>query len=610
MAKKFREVVNIPPKKLAEKIKGIKENEHPQTKGEKIKKGAKIAGLGVLEFISFAIKYGGFDNQLTRKLEKVYAEMKVGKNEQGQDKKFSSFIKKHPEFSSYMTWWLAILMVIGVAKGGKFLKEISDSDEKEGGKKEVVIGETKEYMKNYKDFKETLQPLTKLIVLDLVFKEGLHIENGMCAPYWDAQAYGGKGAWTVAAGLTVLDGKPVTKNTPPLTIEKGIQKSIEFLENKETYFFAWCYTVGFEKFCIDTPEKARAIGSIFYNSCTNLVEDPNDRNVQERNTLLRALYKAKGDNVSAEEVKAAFKKYPPQALRNFGKVLKNGGDVNEWADALGGYLKEGRGMYWRRWFEGQIAKGNISVEDLLAMPYLGGKDFLDHMGGDRDSFFHRDKKGNSTINDETLKEFKQWIQNPVDKNGNKITRKTVAQMLGSAIDSKDIEEMKESAEKFMKIYNERVVTTSLSDVIAMQAQESFDNKDYNDAIDKWNKVLAMDGNNAQIMDNLAVAYIRNEQYNMALNILSKIIAGGYTEQFKYAYYNIGTAYEGLGQIEDALSAYKNAKKYGNSAADKKISDLEGKTKKSKKTAYIQGSRRLNSKGYNVRKYTSQKRGMA
>ena len=39
-------------------------------------------------------------------------------------------------------------------------------------------------------------------------------------------------------------------------------------------------------------------------------------------------------------------------------------------------------------------------------------------------------------------------------------------------------------------------------------------------------------------------------------------------------------------------------------------DLEGKTKKSKKTAYIQGSRRLNSKGYNVRKYTSQKRGMA
>ena len=97
---------------------------------------------------------------------------------------------------------------------------------------------------------------------------------------------------------------------------------------------------------------------------------------------------------------------------------------------------------------------------------------------------------------------------------------------------------------------------------------------------------------------------------MALNVLSKIIAGGYTEQFKSTYYNIGTAYEGLGQIEDALSAYKNAKKYGNSAADKKISDLEGKTKKSKKTAYIQGGKYLNPKGYNVRKYTPRKHGMA
>ena len=108
--KTFRDAVNVPHKKIGEKIKKIKKNKRPKTGGDKAKKIGKIAGLVLLEFITWVIKYGVFDNQITRKLEDVYAEMKIGKNKQGQNKKFSSWIKKHPEFSSYMTYWLAILM--------------------------------------------------------------------------------------------------------------------------------------------------------------------------------------------------------------------------------------------------------------------------------------------------------------------------------------------------------------------------------------------------------------------------------------------------------------------------------------------------------------------
>lgn len=600
--KTFRDAVNVPHKKIGEKIKKIKKNEHPKTGGDKAKKIGKIAGLGLLEFITWAIKYGVFDNQITRKLEDVYAEMKIGKNKQGQNKKFSSWIKKHPEFSSYMTYWLAILMMVGIAWGGKRIQKPLSRKE---NKKEIDVNQKKNYMDSYKDFKETMHTLTNSIMLDMVFKEGTKLnKDGMCIPYQD-----GKGIWTIGFGLTYLDGKPVTKNTKPISMEKAWKESIKFLEDGETYFFMWCYTIGLDNLSLDTPNKACALASIIYNSGSKLIEDKTDFNSKERNTLLRKLYKNKGDKITVQEVKDLFKKYPPRALTSFGEVINKDGDVDKWADALGGFLKEGGGIYWRRWAEGQIAKGNVNANDLLQVPWLGGYDFFMHMGGTKTPFFSKDSKGKPNINDETVQDFKLWLKNPVDKHGDKITRQSLGQIL-TEIDSSCVDEIKKADAEFSKLYTEKIGTISLEDALKIQAQNSFDNKNYSEAIAAWNQALKINPDNPQIMDNMVAAYIKNEQYNMALNMAAKIINGGYTKQFKTAYYNIGLAYEGLGQIENALDAYKKAKEYGNESADKKISELQGTVRLDKRNAYKQGTQRINAKARNVIKHTPQKRNMA
>lgn len=555
--KTFRDAVNVPHKKIGEKIKKIKKNERPKTGGDKAKKIGKIAGLGLLEFITWAIKYGVFDNQITRKLEDVYAEMKIGKNKQGQNKKFSSWIKKHPEFSSYMTYWLAILMAIGVAKGGKFVQE--KWNERADSKKEYKITEETAEFKNIKldvkseDFDDVYDQLEDLAVGTAVCWLETYREKPV-------QQFG-EDVYTRGWGMTHSPDK----------------KGHMFIRN-------WVK---------DDKKNGRKAHKPVETQSKD--DDFEESEMYVRDYILDAIKVNMTRTITLNElvgiIGAGYQL--PGHVKDICIKLNSAKTPQEIVDAF--YVKKERfkGTTKRRYVCGLFAAGFLTFEDVLNLDidaFYGISEEDDYKQIIENGHFKTDE---NTIND--VKAMK------------KPARGSVRNMLNSFATGKEVLKMIESGHVTINKKDEAYYTACSLD---LQALDAFKQENYEEALDLWQDALELQPTDAQIMDNMVAAYIKNEQYNMALNMAAKIINGGYTKQFKTAYYNIGLAYEGLGQIENALDAYKKAKEYGNESADKKISELQGTVRLDKRNAYKQGTQRINAKAHNVIKHTPQKRNMA
>ncbi len=62
-------------------------------------------------FLMWMTKYALWDNHVTRGLEKKFANMSVGKNSTGGDKKFSSFVKRNPNLSGHVLYYTMLAML-------------------------------------------------------------------------------------------------------------------------------------------------------------------------------------------------------------------------------------------------------------------------------------------------------------------------------------------------------------------------------------------------------------------------------------------------------------------------------------------------------------------
>ncbi|MBO7509118.1 MAG: hypothetical protein J6T57_02495 [Alphaproteobacteria bacterium] len=315
-----------------------------------------------------------------------------------------------------------------IAAGGLMLSGCSSQGSENQDEDEQATeapASKKQEVAKFKDFKARMQTLTPQIMLETILAEGTKLdEKGLCKPYQDS-----KGVWTIGFGLTQLDGKAVTQNTRHITLREAYEKAAAFYEERETFFFMWCYEVGIDALEIDTEGKAFCLASIIYNSCTNIIENPSDKQHCNRNAELRALYAQYGDDVTADQVAALFAKYPITAPTSFGRVLLNGGSTKAWANTLGGFTKEGGGIYWRRWLEGQMAMGNIKAKDLLDLPMGCMYDFWRCIGHKKSALFTKRRDGTWQVNPDALVKFKEWVKNPVDEHGNTINRKTLRQLL-------------------------------------------------------------------------------------------------------------------------------------------------------------------------------------
>ena len=408
-------------------------------------------------------------------------------------------------------------------------------------KDKAEASETKYKHPKYAEFKKEMCQYTNAIMLETALVEGVELdEQGLCKPYRKKNCKDND-RWTMGFGLTSLDGRPVTKRTRHITMKEAWEKSAKFYEEDETYFFMWCYEIGIEGLEIDSPAKAFGLASIIYNACSNLIENKNSPTHQDRNKALRDLYTAHCDTVTPEQVKAVFAQYPITDGYSFYDAL-NGGNTQDWANALGNFCAEGGGIYWRRWLEGQMVIGNITPKDMLDLPMQSIADFWKCLGRDKSALFVLDERGRiKYVNPDGLTKFREWAKNPVDEKGNKITRQTMRQFLNS-------------------ISPELVVQIENGDY------ESHNNETY---------VLTSN----MLNDSSYIAY-QDGDYKKAVKFAKEAIKVAETDkQFGAAHYNAGISYLEMGKYGKAVKSLEQSiDKNDTRAAQAKLAEAKEKRK--------------------------------
>lgn len=395
----------------------------------------------------------------------------------------------------------------------------------------------------YGDFKMRMRQITPEVMLCVILTEATEFDNnGLCKPYRKKLNNGQWDKWTIGFGLTELDGKPVNENTRHITIQEAYEKSVKFFEDIETYYFMWCYEIGIDGLHIDTKEKALGLADIMYNSNTSCIENKFDTNHCDRNEELRKLYKEHGDNVTAKQVKAIFAKHPIKGNYSFYKAL-DGGTVKDWANTLGGFCAEKGGIYWRRWLQGQIATGNVTYKDLLDLPIGSMYEFWCIIGQKKSALFDTNKDGDITVNPDGLEKFKQWVKNPVTKEGIYNPNKTVRQILNS-IDSDLVSKIEQgksiSAGYSNTISFDVVQKTYTCNELNDSSYIAYKNGDYDKAVKAGKNALNVAKTEKQkgaANYNIGISYLEKGNYNKAVHYLEQSLAHNETSAGKDALKN-------------------------------------------------------------------------
>lgn len=482
-------------------------------------------------------------------------------------------------------------LIAGGIAIGKNENKTTDKDTVSNEKNDSIINKKNQKELTFGEYKERLSPITPYIMLELIFNEGIKLDasGNNCVPYQDS-----RGVWTIAFGITTTsDGKPVSSKTRPIPIERAWDESVYFLERQETYFLMYCYDVGCDSLRLDNMARACAFASIFYNSGSNLMEDPKDRNHRERNETLRNLYKEYGDNITADMVRECFAKYPIVAPRSFGELAISGASDRELANVLGLYTVGGRGLWARRWLEGQILMGNINPGDFLNLPEQSMYEFFRLMGGKRKVFWNG-KDQNIKINMETLPAFTKWVQNPVTHDGKtKFSIRTLGELLErmnpELLTLFDNNKYNYIDNRHININNDK---KTMKDSLYFLANADFLSGNYMAASKKFEQLALKNPKNAQILNDLAATYNNLGKYDEALFVINHIIKNIKDKSaFAAAYYNAGVSREGLGEYSKALINYNRAIENGNksplvSKAIKRIELNQNLARQNKADAHI------------------------
>ena len=263
MSEKFRNIVNFPHMAFGRATQEIKRMQSDKWYG-KAAKGAGMTMTGLAQFLFWATKYITLDNHALRAGEKKRNNMRVGKNKKGENKKLQEFMKRHPNLSSHVIYYMLIMLIVGGTKAGI---EISDLVER------VKIEREAERAKRgtYAEYLDKMQGALPYLVADLIAKEGVNVDaNGMHTPYLD-----GRGIWTIGFGSTVLkDGTRVNKNTPPISTQAAYELACWHIMENETLFRLYCYDVVFDSVDVNSASELVALASATYNMGTNLIESP------------------------------------------------------------------------------------------------------------------------------------------------------------------------------------------------------------------------------------------------------------------------------------------------------------------------------------------------
>ncbi len=580
MGKEFRQKV-YGPLRATEKLRKKIEATSPEKKLGKVARGVGLTGAWGVQFLMWLTTKGLADNRVLRSLEKTLAEIKNLKTKDGKNRKLNQWMKRNPNFSAHIMYYLLMGALIG---GGALATNYDKTDKKDSRKKvRADAQKLKLSTATYGEYKDAIGVITPWLIADLIAKEGVKMKNGMHVPYLDSE-----GVWTIGNGSTMLkDGTSVTQNTRPITTAEAYELSQWHLET-ETYFLMYCYAVGANLDFSDI-QTAFGIGSTMYNAGSKLMENPNDDNHKDRFTKLREDLKKYGNELTAEQVKKRFEEYPIVAARTFGGALFSGKSASGSAKELRNFLRGGDGMRWRRWLEAGVLTGKVTPQMLLDCPLNGMFEFFNIVGRDKANWFVGDD-----INYETYNLFYEWLKNPVDQNGHSLKNwKRVSDMLpapvaemcrnencgvGAAVryDAPDIER-KTYAIGYDDLY---------ADAIA-----EYRDGNYKSAAKKFEDMAQKYPKNALLHNDLATTYNELGKYEKAIEQARIVLDMKDVTQYGAALYNAGVAYEAIGNIERALLNYRQAVKHGNRVAQKEVTRLEKNVSK-KTVAFSKGTNKL------------------
>lgn len=614
MAEKFRKIV-AEPEKLAKKLRQAIENTSPKEyikkrrtkenlsvetdKNTKIKDDVAIGALSAMnggawlaaggaQFLLTLARWLTLDNQFLRKMEEKYENINLEEVKKYQPQKIRSFAKKYPNLSSHIMWYFMLSVTlfggkVAVNTGPEIVKNYKEWSQKK---------EDEENAKGtYAAFLNKMKPITPFLIADLIVKEGVHTDkNGLHVPYLDSNKVP-----TIGFGSTVLkDGTKVTMNTKPITTDEAYELARWHLEEGETYFTLYCYDVAFDNISIDDSKDALGLSSIVYNMYSKIIENPNDRNHQERAHKLRHIYKEYGYAVPDTLVKKCFEEYPVVALTSFGKAwLENDGN-DVLADRLGGFLSGGRGLYWRRWLEAGMLTGRITPQMVLDLPLGGMYDFFKLVGGKKGAFF-TGNVNNRKYNSDTYEVFIKWLQNPVDRFGNKIeNRKQIKDFLpADVLAFCQTNKCKLGNQDFSQIIAKHEAVEKETYILGYDdmyesAIFAYQNQDYNKAVKQYENMLKKYPNNALLHNDIAATYNKLGEYDKAIFHARQIVRRiGDKSQYGAAQYNAGFAYEQKGDLNTALKNYELALKNGNKSVQADIKRIKNLLKKQKTISFNQ-----------------------
>ncbi len=598
MSEKFREVVKTPEetaKKLREFIEGKKPVDYVRKKRmQKKKRGIKgkhedladnsaIFALGLAKWTAWLAAGGSqflltlarwltLDNKFLRDMEKNFSEKPVKLTSEGKPKNFSLWRKNNPNVYAHILWLFGLAAVSGA---GYFAAEYEDGDFQELYEK-VISFFNKDKKQSvgctYGEFLNIVKPLTPFLIDDLIAKEGVHLDkNGLHTPYRDSG-----GVPTIGFGSTVLkDGTRVKMKTPPITNEEAYELARCHIEDIETYFILYCYFVSQPNVQLSSKESIFGISSIIYNAGSDLIEDKNDKNHQNRFAILRKQYKKDGLSLSSDFVREQFDKYPILKPTSFGNVWLAGKSNEKIGDALGNFLRGGRGMYWRRWLEAGSFTDEIKPEDLLYCPVNGVYEFFESVGGKKQTFF-KGKLPNRKANRETYKKFKEWLKNPVTKRGESLrNHKKIADILPPEIRvicEGGVKNFDESA--LIELKERQGVDFSYRELYE-NVKIAYSKEDYKSAAEQLENMLTLFPDNALLHNDLAATYNHLGRFEEAIEQTNEVLNRiGDERQFAAAQYNAGVAYEKMGKLEQALEKYNLAVKNGNSSVKKDVNRVK------------------------------------